>query len=211
LKPLRTIVCWIVVSVVLAACGATSGYRRADVVGQGLGDFREEIIGIQQSIDRTRDALVALGQKADVDPRGAFEAYSKAVDGFGTTCGTVKKRKNDMAAQGKGFCESWASELAKIQKEGKATSEIDKGKWDQIWALIAADLTDTDVHVAKYGEGLTQLRDLLRQDPSASAIYASKDTIQQLLDAGSLAERDTNELIAMLNRIVIELGPGSKK
>src|SRR5882757_5314210 len=79
----------------LAGCGTTSGYKQADKTGEGIAEFRAEILNGQKAIDATMTSLSDVAASATTNPRKAFETFSKNVENLDSTANKVKKRGQD--------------------------------------------------------------------------------------------------------------------
>ena len=108
-------------------CGTTSGYQQADMTGEGIATFREEIVSGKQAINDTLKSLDQVAVSATSDPRQAFEQYSESVASLDAAAVRVRKCSEDVKAQGKAYFEQWEKELAQVKKHDrellKATRE----------------------------------------------------------------------------------------
>src|SRR6185369_16820706 len=99
----------------LAGCGSTKNYKQADKTGEGIADFRAEVLNGKKAIDATVASLDQVAASATTDPRKAYEQYSKAVKNLESTAEKVRKRSDDMRAKGQAYFKQWEQELAQVK------------------------------------------------------------------------------------------------
>ena len=99
----------------LTGCGTTKGYKQADKTGEGIAEFREEILNGKKAIDATMASLDKVAASAATDPRKAFEQYSKDVGNLESTAAKVRKRAQDMREQGDAYFAQWQKQLSEVK------------------------------------------------------------------------------------------------
>src|SRR5438128_12697004 len=59
-------------ALLLSGCSTTKGYKQADKTGEGIAEFRDEIVKGKEAVDATMKSLSDIAATANTDPRKAF-------------------------------------------------------------------------------------------------------------------------------------------
>src|SRR5262245_2721455 len=93
---------------------AAGGYKLADKVGNGIAEFRDEIVDVKKAVDVTMVALDKIVADATVDPRKAFQQFDKSVPKIDSAAAKARKRAEDMKGRGKEYFEKWEKEIGSV-------------------------------------------------------------------------------------------------
>jgi uncharacterized phage infection (PIP) family protein YhgE len=192
----------------LAGCGTTSGYKQADKTGEGIAEFREEIVNGKKAIDATMKSLSQIAASATTDPRKAFEQFSKSVAKLESTAGKVRDRGQDMKAKGKAYFAQWEKEMTEVKNEevrSLATSRKEKlqGTFDAI-AKAAEPLK------AQFSPWMSSLKDLekfLSNDLTVAGVDAAKGLFAKARADGVEVQKSMDSLVAELNTVAATITP----
>jgi hypothetical protein len=194
--------------IVLAAAGCllagckSPNYKQADKTGEGIAEFRTEILNGKSAIDQTVTALGQIETTAATNPRKAYEQYAKSVANLESTANKVRKRSQDMQAEGKAYFARWEQQLAQVknpeiqqlaaQRKAKLNEAFDSIK------MVAEPLK------AKFQPWMSDLKDLqtyLGNDLTVTGIDAAKGLFKKTLDEGREVQQSMDALVAELNTI----------
>ena len=67
----------------LGGCATTSGYKQADKTGEGIAQYRDEVVNVKKAVDGTLKSMDQVEVTADTNPRKAFERFAKSVTDAG--------------------------------------------------------------------------------------------------------------------------------
>ena len=186
----------------LVGCGSTKGYKQADKTGEGIASFREEILNGKKAIDQTMTSLDAVAASASTDPRKAFEQYSKAVANLESTANKIKKRGEDMKAQGQAYFTQWEQQLATVKNpEIQKLAADRKAKLQQTFDNIK---TLTEPIKEKYEPWMSDLKDLqtfLANDLTVTGVDSAKNLFAKTRSTGAEVQKSMDALVAELNTI----------
>jgi predicted nucleic acid-binding Zn-ribbon protein len=185
----------------LVAC-KTSGYQQADKTGEGIANYREEILNGKKAIDKTMASLDAIAASATTDPRPAFEQYSKDVSELESTANSIRKRGDDMRAKGQAYFAQWQEQLAQvknpeIQQLAKQRQEKLKAAFDNIKTVAEPLKTQFEPWMSN----LKDLKTYLSNDLTVNGVDAAKSLFKQTHDQGQEVQKSMDALIAELNTI----------
>jgi hypothetical protein len=186
----------------LIGCGTTSGYKQADKTGEGIAEFRYEVLNGKKAIDQTMASLDGIATSASTDPRKAFEQYSKSVANLESTANKVRKRSQDMQAQGKAYFAQWEQQLAQVKNpEIQQLAAQRKAKLNEAFDSIK---TVAEPLKAKFDPWMSDLKDLrtyLSNDLTVSGVDAAKGLFKKTKTEGMEVQQSMDALIAELNTI----------
>jgi chromosome segregation ATPase len=194
--------------VLINGCGTTAGYKQADKTGAGIAEFRDEIVNGKKAIDATMKSLSDIAATANTDPRKAFQQYSKDVSNLESTAAKIRKRAQEMQAQGQAYFKKWEQELATVSNP-------------EIRALAAqrkAKLQETFESIRKYSEPLkaqfdpwmSDLKDLeryLSNDLTIGGVDAAKGLFKKTSNEGADVQKSMDALVAELNTVAATITP----
>jgi len=180
----------------------TSGYQQADKTGEGIASFREEILNGKKAIDDTVKSLDAVAASATTDPRAAFEQYSKSVSNLESTANKIRKRAEDMRAQGKAYFDQWEQQLAQVKNpEIQQLAKDRKAKLKEAFDNIK---TVAEPLKAQFDPWMSDLKDLhtyLANDLTITGIDAAKPLFTKAQTGGASVQKSMDALVAELNTI----------
>ncbi len=192
----------------LCGCGTTAGYKQADKTGAGIAEFRDEIVTGQAAIDATMSALGDIAASANTDPRKPFEQFKKAVGNLESTAAKIRKRAQDMQAQGQAYFKQWEQQLAEVKNpEIRSLAEQRKAK---LQATFASIRTHSEPLKAKFDPWMSDLKDLqkyLSNDLTIAGVDAAKDLFTKTTNEGLEVQKSMGALVAELNTIAAAITP----
>src|SRR5262249_17280451 len=100
---------------VAGSSASAAGYKLADKVGNGIAEFRDEIVDVKKAVDATMASLDKIVAQASVDPRKAFKEFDKNVPKIDSAAAKAKKRADDMREKGKTYFETWEKDLGDVK------------------------------------------------------------------------------------------------
>lgn len=190
------------VSGLLAGCGSTKNYKQADKTGEGIAEFKAEILNGKKAIDATMTALDQVAASASTDPRKAYEQYSKSVGNLESTADKVRKRSEDMQAKGKAYFTQWEQQLAQVKNpEIQKLAADRKAKLQEAFDNIK---TVAEPLKEKFNPWMSDLKDLqtyLGNDLTVNGIDSAKSLFQKTRAQGMEVQASMDKLIDELNTI----------
>jgi len=192
----------------LAGCGTTSGYKQADKTGEGIAEFREEIINGKKAIDATMNSLGQIAASATTDPRKAFEKFSKSVSNLESTAGKVRDRGQDMKAQGKTYFAQWEKEMTEVKSEEiRSLAASRKAKLQATFDAIAKAAEPLKAQFIPWMSGLKDLEKFLSNDLTIAGVDAAKGLFAKTRADGVEVQKSMDALIAELNSVSAAITP----
>lgn len=192
----------------LAGCGTTSGYKQADKTGEGIAEFRAEIVNGKKAIDNTMKALDTIAVSATTDPRKAFEQYSKAVSDLASVAEKAKKRATDMQTAGKAYFDQWEKQMAEVQNpEIRKLAQERKAKLQEAFASIKKYSEPLKAQFSPWMSDLKDLQAFLGNDLTIAGVDAAKGLFAKTKTDGLEVQKSMDGLIAELNTVSAALTP----
>jgi hypothetical protein len=191
-------------------CGTSAGYKQADKTGQGIADFREEIVKGKQAIDTTMATLNQIEVQAVSNPRKAYEKFCKDVANLDSVAAKAKKRGQDMKEQGQAYFRQWEMQMAQVKDP--AIQKLSQQR--------QAKLRETFDNIKKYTEplkaqfdpwmaDLKSVQSYLGQDLTVAGVNAAKDIIAKTKAEGREVQKSMDALIAELNSVSATITPAN--
>ena len=194
----------------LSSCGSTSGYKLADKTGQGISDFRDEIVAGKSAVDATMNALNQIEVTASTNPRKAFDQYSKAVENLQSAADKARKRAQDMREAGQAYFAQWQQQLAQVQSEDiRKLAEKQKAKLQATFDNIRKLTEPLKMEFDGWMTDLKGLQTYLGNDLTVTGIDAAKDLIKKTESEGVDVQKSLEALIAELNSVAATLTPSN--
>lgn len=199
-------------AMLLSGCGTTSGYQHADKTGAGIADFREELVNGKKAIDAAMKSLGDIAATATTDPRKAFEQYSKAVANLESTAGKVRKRGDDMRAQGAAYFKQWETELAGVSNpEIRKLAETRKAKLQAAFDSIRKFTEPLKTQFPPWMSDLKDLQKYLGNDLTIAGVDAAKGLFSKTQGEGLEVQKFMDSLLAELNTVSATITPSTAK
>jgi hypothetical protein len=192
----------------LAGCGTTSGYKQADKTGEGIAEFRDEIVNGKKAIDETMKSLDLIATSAATDPRKSFEKYSKSVANLESTAGKVRDRGQDMKAKGKAYFTQWEKEMAEVKSE--EIRNLAASRKEKLQTTFDAIAKAAEPLKAQFNPWMSDLKDLekfLGNDLTIAGVDAAKGLFAKARTAGMEVQKSMDSLIAELNSVAAAITP----
>ncbi len=193
---------------IFTGCGTTSGYKQADKTGEGIAEFRDEIVKGKTAIDATMKSLGAVATTANTDPRKAFEQYSKDVANLESTAAKIRKRGQDMKEQGQAYFKQWEQQMAQVSNPDIRTlAEQRKAKLQATFDEIRKY---TEPLKAQFDPWMSDLKDLQRylsNDLTIAGVDAAKSLFTKTTNEGLEVQKSMDGLVGELNTIAATLTP----
>jgi len=191
-----------------AGCGTTSGYKKADKTGEGIAEFRGEIVNGKKAIDATMKSLDQIAASATTDPRKAFEQFAKSVANLESTAGKVRDRGQDMKAQGKAYFAQWEKEMAEVKNEEvRSLAASRKAKLQGTFDAIAKASEPLKAQFSPWMSGLKDLEKFLSNDLTIAGVDAAKGLFAKARADGVEVQKAMDALIAELNSVAATITP----
>lgn len=192
----------------LAGCGTTAGYQQADKTGEGIAEFRTEIVNGKKAVDNTMKGLDAIALSATTDPRKAFEQYSKAVSDLGSVADKARKRGTEMQAQGQAYFKQWETQMAQVQNpEIRKLAEERKAKLQEAFTSIRKYSEPLKTQFGPWMSNLKDLQVFLGNDLTIAGVDAAKGLFAKAKAEGLEVQKSMDGLIAELNTVAAALTP----
>jgi hypothetical protein len=193
-------------------CGSTAGYKQADKTGEGIAEFREEILSGQKAIDTTLKALNDVAASASTDPRKAYEQYSKAVGDLESTANTIRKRAQDMREQGQAYFKQWEKQMAEVQNlEIRGLAEQRRAKLQATFEEIRKFTEPLKAQFEPWMSDLKDLQKYLGNDLTIAGVDAAKSLFVKTQHGGLDVQKSMERLVAELNTVAATLTPAKAK
>jgi predicted nucleic acid-binding Zn-ribbon protein len=196
----------------LVGCGTTRGYKKADQVGAGIADFGAEIINGKKAIDDTVIALDAVATSASIDPRKAFEEYTKQVANLESTANKIRKRAQDVRDKGQSYFKQWEQDLASVNNpEVRKLAEERKAKLQQTFDTIRQYTEPLKTQFDPWLSDLKDLQKYLSNDLTVGGVDAAKSLFTKTQSQGLEVQKSMDALVAELNTIAAAITPAKAK
>ncbi len=147
-------------------------------------------------------SLDQVSATASTDPRKAYEQYSKSVANLESTANKVRKRSEDMKAQGKAYFDQWEKQLAEVKNpEIQQLATQRKAKLNETFDNIK---NVAEPLKAKFEPWMSDLKDLqtyLGNDLTVNGVDAAKSLFKKTKASGLEVQQSMDALIAELNTI----------
>jgi uncharacterized phage infection (PIP) family protein YhgE len=194
--------------VLLSSGCATSGYKQADKTGAGIAEFRDEVVNGKQAIDATMKSLGDIAASANTDPRKAFDQFSKNVANLDSTANAIRKRAQDMQAQGESYFKKWEEDLATVNNpEIRNLAETRKAKLQQTFASIRQYSEPLKGQFEPWMSDLKDLHKYLSNDLTIAGVDAAKELFKKTSVGGVEVQKSMDALVAELNTIAAVITP----
>jgi predicted nucleic acid-binding Zn-ribbon protein len=189
-------------------CGTTKGYKQADKTGEGIAEFRAEVLNGKKAIDATVASLDQIAATATTNPRKAFESYSKNVANLESTAENVRKRGQDMQERGKAYFAQWEKQLAEVKNpEIQRLATERKAKLNEAFDTIRTVAEPLKTKFTPWMSDLKDLQTYLSNDLTVNGIDAAKNLFAKTKTEGMDVQKAMDELVAELNTISATLTP----
>jgi hypothetical protein len=189
-----------------------AGYKLADKVGNGIAEFRDEIVDVKKAVDTTMAALDKIVAQASVDPRKAFKEFDKSVPRIDDAAAKAKKRNEDMKERGKAYFEAWEKDLGNVSDPNiRKLAEERKAKLQATFGEIKTKMEPARDQFNTWLSHLKDLQKYLSQDLTIGGIDAAKDLIAKSRKEGVDVQQTLDRVIAELNTVVATITPAKVK
>jgi hypothetical protein len=186
----------------------TTGYKQADKTGEGISNFRDEVINVQKAV---ADSLVALDQlvaQAATDPREAFKNFAKAVGDVESAAKKAKSRADTMRNRGEAYFKEWQDQLQTVANpEIRALAEERREELQKVFSSISDVMQDAKTKFEPFLADLMDLRTFLSTDLTIAGMDAAKDTVGQIRKEGRDVKTAIDKAVEELNKIAALLTP----
>lgn len=198
----------VVASVALLSGCATSGYKNADKTGEGIAEFREEVVNVKKAVDGAMSNLSQTAADAATDPRKAFEKFSKSVDQVDNARVKAGKRAAEMKAAGASYFKQWEKQLANIENpEIRQIAAEREAKLNEQFGKVAPLLEQAKADFDPFLSDLKDLRTYLSNDLTVTGLDAAKGIVKKTRETGTKLQGSIDDLITEMNSIAATLTP----
>ena len=200
---------WIPVGLIaaVALCGCvTTGYVQADKTGQGIADFRAEVLNLKKTVDESMAALDLTVETASTNPRAAFETFSASVGNVEAARNKVTQRAAAVSAAGTAYFKQWETELATISDpDTRELAQERKNELNATFAKLGPLVEEAKEEFNPLVTKLLDLRTFLSQDLTVGGVDAAKGLVKEVRRAGANVDESLDDLIAEMNSIAATL------
>jgi Protein of unknown function (DUF2959) len=202
-----------VASLLLAGSNTNAaGYKLADKVGNGIADFRDEIVDVKKAVDATMASLDKIVATASTDPRKAFKEFDKNVPRIDDAAAKARKRAEDMKEKGKKYFETWEKDLGGVSDpDVRKLAEERKTKLQETFGNIKTTMEPARDEFNSWLSHLKDLQKYLSQDLTIGGIDAAKDLIAKSKKDGVDVQQTLDRVIGELNTVVATITPAKVK
>jgi hypothetical protein len=199
----------VVASAALVVNGCkTTGYKQADKTGEGISNFRDEVINVQEAV---ADSLVTLDQlvaQATTDPRDAFKDFSKAVGDVESAAKKARSRADTMRSRGEAYFKEWQDQLQTLNNpEIRALAEERREELQKVFSSISEVMQDAKAKFEPFLADLIDLRTFLSTDLTIAGMDAAQDAIEKVRVNGTEVKASIDKAVAELNKVAALLTP----
>jgi len=200
----------VIAAALLSGCGTPSGYKLADKTGQGIADFRDEIVAGKKAVDATMASLNQIAVSASSNPRKAYEQYCKDVQNLQTAADKARKRAQDMREAGQAYFTQWQQQMAQVQNADiRQLAEKQKAKLQETFDNIKKLADPLKTQFDSWMTDLKGLQTYLGNDLTVTGIDAAKSLFEKTQSEGMDVQKSLDALIAELNSVAAALTPAN--
>jgi hypothetical protein len=201
-----------VATLLITGCGTTAGYKQADKTGAGIAEYREEVVNTKAAVDNTMKCLDQIAVTATMNPRQAFQDFSKSMAGLESAAAKARKRGEEMKARGQAYFTQWEQQMASVKNpEIRKLAEQQKAK---LQATFDSIRKYSELLRAQFDPWLSDLKDLqnyLGNDLTISGVDAAKSLFAKAQAEGMEVQKSMEALVAELNTVAATLTPANVK
>jgi hypothetical protein len=195
-------------ALLMTACGTTSGYKQADKTGAGIAEFRDEIVKGKNAIDVTMKSLSDIASTANTDPRKAYEQFSKNVAKLESTAANIRKRAQNMKAQGEAYFKQWETELAQVNnQEVRKLADERKATLQKTFQSIRQVSEPLKAQFDPWMADLKDLKVFLGNDLTIAGVDSAKSLFTKTTNEGLEVQKSMDALVAELNTVAATITP----
>jgi len=192
----------------LTGCGTTANYKQADKTGEGIAEFRIEVVKVKQAVDATLTSINQIQITANTNPRNAFEQFSKNVVALDAAAGKAKQRGQDMKSEGAAYFDRWEKQLAQLNNpEIKRLAEQRKTKLRDAFDSIKKISEPLRAQFEPWLSDVKDLQKYLSNDLTIDGVDTARNLIAKSKAEGAEVEKSMDALVAELNTIAAALTP----
>jgi F0F1-type ATP synthase membrane subunit b/b' len=193
-------------ALLLAGCAASSGYQMADKTTKSIGTFHNDVVEVKKAVDASLAGLDQVTQTAAVDPRPAYETFSKSVDKLESARAKAGKRAQEIKATGAAYFEQWEKELLTITNPDiREAAEKRKAKLKETFAKVGPLMEDAKAKLDPFISDIKDVRTLLAQDLTVNGVDNAKSIIRKTRSSGSKVQSALDDLLEEMNAIAAAL------
>jgi hypothetical protein len=193
-------------------CGTSAGYKQADKTGQGMAEFREEIVKGKKAIDGTMASLNQIEVTAVTNPRKAYEQFCKSVSNLDSVAAKAKKRGADMQQQGQAYFAQWEQQMAQVQDPAiRKLAQERQAKLRESFDNIKKYTVPLKSQFDAWMSDLKGVQSYLGLDMTVAGVNAAKDIIGKTKSEGLEVQKSMDALIAELNSAAATITPADVK
>jgi hypothetical protein len=193
----------------LGACKTTPTYRQADRTGDRIQEYREAALTLQHSMNEAVQSLEALYERAHLEPRKNFRAFSGAVDNIDRANENVLRRADAMRAESRNYFQQWDRDIAAMRHmEARQLAEERKAEQEQAFRDISQMTVEARDQLRPWLNKLRDLETLLGNDLTVAGIEASKELISSVIAQSAEVRQSYNRLMEALNTLSAAVTPG---
>ncbi len=192
----------------LSGCTTTSGYKQADKTGEGIAQYRNEVVVVKYAVDETLKSMDQVEVTANTDPRQSFERFSRSVTALDAAAARAETRGEAMKAEGDTYFKHWEEQLAQVKNP--EIKKLAEERREKLWAAFEAIKKVAEPLRAQFNPWLSDLKDLqtyLSNDLTIAGVDAAREQFTKTKAAGVEVEKSMDALVAELNSIAAAVTP----
>jgi hypothetical protein len=193
----------------LSGCSST-GYKKADKTGEGIAQYRKEVVNMKKAVDTTLTCMDQIEITANSNPRPAFERFTKSVAKLDAAASKAAKRSAQMKAEGQAYFRQWEEQMAQVNNpEVKRLAQERKTK---LWAAFDGIRSAAEPLKTKFDPWLADLKDLeryLSNDLTVAGVDAARGLFSKAKADGAEVDKAIDALVAELNTIAATVTPAN--
>jgi len=199
-------------ALLLSGCSTTKGYKQADKTGEGIAEFRDEIVKGKEAVDATMKSLSDIAATANTDPRKAFEQHTKDVANLEATAAKIRKRGQGMKEQGQTYFKQWEEQLAQVNNpEIRGLAEQRKAQLQESFQSVRKYTEPLKAQFDPWMSNLKDLQKYLSNDLTIAGVEAAKPLFTKTTEEGLEVQKLMDGVVAELNTIAATITPAKSK
>ena len=194
--------------ITMTGCGGGSGYKKSDSATARMDSLKTELLQGKVQIDATITAMNDVVAKANTDPRGAFETFTKEIKKTEAQAKKVSKQATEMKKQGAAYFKKWEAEFKKIASpELQARFEQRKSVVQAQYDTISEAATQLGEHYQAFIGDVHDIQRVLSIDLTSDNIGSISDIVKDTTKESTKINSLIQQYVDALNTVSAEMRP----
>lgn len=199
-------------SAALALDTQAAGYKKADKMGAGIAEFRDEIVDVKKAVDTSLASLSQVVASAAENPRKPYEKFADSVDKIDAATAKARKRSEEMKERGQAYFKQWEKELSELtDPDVRKLADERKTKLQATFGQIRTAMEPARDQFNAWLADLKDLQKFLANDLTIGGIDSAKELIAKTKTEGAAVQQTLDKVIAELNTIAATVTPAKSK